>query len=262
MWLPMEHALTRNRTFAALDDPNRTEAKYTNIRTIKREQMVQGGARFDGDELWSLPPPPPPSPPVSPYGPHPTSYYGWMLPNSSTVREFSAACWYFAQELTDIAASKGEPLPVIGLVQSAWGGSEIDDWLKNDTIATCKNTSGYAEKHHTHGKQPKDWASNAYTNNGALWNGMVAPFVNMTIYGVLYYQGVCVCGARLVTTSIVCPHACATLCATYTIPPTSVPPATCLLNAESQKRPNQRTAEAHSRVLPACAVSPCARWSC
>ena len=29
----------------------------------------------------------------------------------------------------------------------------------------------------------------AYPNNGALWNGMTAPFVNMTIFGALYYQG-------------------------------------------------------------------------
>ena len=147
--------------------------RYKNIRTLKREQMVVGGDRFDGDELWTMPPPAPPSPPVSPYGPYPSSYFGWHMPNSSTVREFSAACWYFAQELSDIAAARGEATPIIGLVQSAWGGSEIDDWLKNDTIAACKNTSGFPEKHHTHGTKPEQYATEAYTNNGALWNGMV-----------------------------------------------------------------------------------------
>jgi hypothetical protein len=59
MWLPMQHTFTRNRTYSALD---RTESPplYKNIRTIKREQMVQGGARWDGDELFVLPPPAPP----------------------------------------------------------------------------------------------------------------------------------------------------------------------------------------------------------
>ena len=38
------------------------------------------------------------------------------------VDEFSAACWYFAQELTDMAAVENKTAPVIGLVQSAWGG--------------------------------------------------------------------------------------------------------------------------------------------
>ena len=28
-----------------------------------------------------------------------------------------------------------------------------------------------------------------YPNNGALWNGMLAPFVNMTIFGALWHQG-------------------------------------------------------------------------
>jgi hypothetical protein len=49
MWLPMEHSLTRNRSYAAVDA---TPKEYSNIRTFKRHQMVNGGARFDGDELW------------------------------------------------------------------------------------------------------------------------------------------------------------------------------------------------------------------
>ena len=131
MWLPMQHSFTRNRTYALLDGP---EARYTNIRTFKREQMVTGGARFDGDELFVLPPPPPPlvkfgrcpnggcskneTPPWIPA----VSWYGWQVPNSTKVDEFSAACWYFAQELTDMAAAAGRPAPILGLVQSAWGG--------------------------------------------------------------------------------------------------------------------------------------------
>ena len=47
----------------------------------------------------------------------PSVNYGWVLPNSSTTAEFSAACWFFAQELTDIAVDKNTTAPVIGLIQ-------------------------------------------------------------------------------------------------------------------------------------------------
>ena len=162
MWLPMHHTLTRNRTYAALDRP---EPLYKNIRTIKREQMVSGGARWDGDELYVLPPPPPPA--GGRPGPNGTtwipaqSYYGWQIPNSTTVDEFSAACWYFAQELTDIAAVDNKPAPIIGLVQSAWGGSQIQVWLKNDTVANCKNSSGHPEQNRCRGQ---NCAMNGFAN--------------------------------------------------------------------------------------------------
>ena len=114
----------------------------------------------------------------------PSSTYGWAHPNSSTTDEFSAACWFFAQELTDIAVDKNTTAPIIGLLQSAWGGTQIEDWQRNDTIANCKNASGtgpVANRGRAAGK--------TYPDNGALWNGMVAPFVNYTIFGALWYQG-------------------------------------------------------------------------
>ena len=30
---------------------------------------------------------------------------------------------------------------------------------------------------------------NGFSNNGCLWNGMTAPFINYTIFGALWYQG-------------------------------------------------------------------------
>lgn len=195
MWLPMHHTFTRNRTYSFLDRAE--HPLYKNIRTIKREQMVQGGARWDGDELYILPPPPPPS--GGRFAPSPThnsgepgpwipanAYYGWQIPNSTKVDEFSAACWYFAQELTDMAAEENKSVPIIGLIQSAWGGSQIQVWLKNDTVANCKNSSGFPEQNRCRGH---NCAKNGFNNNGVLWNGMTAPFVNYTIFGALWYQG-------------------------------------------------------------------------
>ena len=79
---------------------------------------------------------------------------------------------------------------MIGLLQSAWGGSEIDDWIRNTSVAACFNASGQKEPNRQGGDGPDPHGSGSvYPNNGALWNGMVAPFINMTIYGALWYQG-------------------------------------------------------------------------
>jgi hypothetical protein len=66
-------------------------------------------------------------------------------------------------------------------------GTEIDDWLKNSTISRCKNASGGVEPNRQGGD--RHGSGSVYPNNGALWNGMIAPFINMTIGGALWYQG-------------------------------------------------------------------------
>lgn len=165
----MAHALTRNRTYAAVD----ALGMYSNIRTYKHGAHIKAS---DGDEQYVTPPPAPPSGAYYGNASIPSSYFGWQSAlNSSKIDEFSAACWMFAQELTDIAIDKNNTPPVLGLIQSAWGGTEIDVWLKNTTVSKCANASGLPE-----------------TNKaafGSLWNGMVAPFINYTIFGALWYQG-------------------------------------------------------------------------
>lgn len=181
MELPMQHALTRNRTFAALD-----AHQYQNIRTFKhRHGGAPGGARWDGDEQWVMP-----QPDANPEGNDNTQADGnWQLANSTTVKQFSAACWFFAQELTDMALTENATVPVLGLIQSAWGGSEIDDWIRNSSIAACNNATGQPEPNRQGGDGPDPHGTGSvYPNNGALWNGMVAPFINFTIYGVLWCE--------------------------------------------------------------------------
>ncbi|WP_315386018.1 sialate O-acetylesterase [uncultured Stenotrophomonas sp.] len=46
----------------------------------------------------------------------------WTVATPDTVREFSAACYYFAREL-----QKTINVPM-GLIQAAWGGSRIEPW--------------------------------------------------------------------------------------------------------------------------------------
>lgn len=42
-------------------------------------------------------------------------------PNSTILMDFSAACWFFAQELTDIMQDNNETVIPLGLVETAWG---------------------------------------------------------------------------------------------------------------------------------------------
>ena len=111
MELPMSHALTRNRTYTAVD----VHGMYSNIRTYQHGRLKA----LDGNEQYVIPPPIPQPPPKD--GSAPKSYTGWQQPNSSKIEPFSAACWFFAQELTDIAMDKNQTPPILGLIQSAWG---------------------------------------------------------------------------------------------------------------------------------------------
>ena len=50
----------------------------------------------------------------------------------------------------------------------------IQLWQPNSTISACRNATG---------------GPVSQNDNGALYNGMIAPFLNMTIFGALWYQG-------------------------------------------------------------------------
>ncbi|HEY6642758.1 sialate O-acetylesterase [Povalibacter sp.] len=61
---------------------------------------------------------------------------GWQPVTSSTIPEFSAACWYFAREL-----QKTVDVPM-GLIAAAWGGSKIEPWI---STASLRAHGGYDE---------------------------------------------------------------------------------------------------------------------
>jgi sialate O-acetylesterase len=54
----------------------------------------------------------------------------WQRTSSDTVRDFSAACYFFAREL-----QKTVDVPM-GLVAAAWGGSRIQAWIGSDALRT------------------------------------------------------------------------------------------------------------------------------
>jgi len=84
--------------------------------------------------------------------------------------------------LTSLKPNQTEPVP-IGLIESAVGGTQIEAWMQNATLLpntktpACTNMSG--------GPVGVSWVN---PGNGALYNGMVNPYLNMTIKAGLWYQ--------------------------------------------------------------------------
>eukprot|EP01060_Flectonema_neradi_P039110 TRINITY_DN848_c0_g1_i2.p1 TRINITY_DN848_c0_g1~~TRINITY_DN848_c0_g1_i2.p1 ORF type:complete len:656 (+),score=152.97 TRINITY_DN848_c0_g1_i2:44-2011(+) len=91
--------------------------------------------------------------------------------NLSPFNGFSATCMHFATSLID---KTGDHTTPIGLILSAVGGTKIEAWISNSTFNSCKNQST--------------------PTGGGLYREMVAPFVNTSITGFLWYQGENSCG--------------------------------------------------------------------
>jgi len=60
----------------------------------------------------------------------------WEPVNPDSVREFSAACYFFAREL-----QKTVDVPM-GLIDAAWGGSRIQAWTSAETLRTLGTYDG------------------------------------------------------------------------------------------------------------------------
>jgi sialate O-acetylesterase len=134
----------------------------------------------------------------------------WTLCTPETAAEFSAVAYFFAKDLV-----KGEHVP-IGLIDSTWGGTPVAAWLSlaglssdaglmpqfAERVEMVENQSdvaamldaekrddakakaaGQALTKHPWHPNPDSWAPTG------LFNGMVAPAVDFTIKGVIWYQG-------------------------------------------------------------------------
>ena len=61
----------------------------------------------------------------------------WSVAEPKSIRDFSAACYYFAREL-----QKSVPVPM-GLIHSSFGGSAIESWLSE---AGLRGLGGFSER--------------------------------------------------------------------------------------------------------------------
>jgi sialate O-acetylesterase len=135
----------------------------------------------------------------------------WTLCTPETAKDFSAVAYFFGRKI-----HQEENVP-IGLIDTTWGGTPAHAWISaegigwanldsvaldggriarvgSDADAIRENQKIQDEQMKAAGKTPPTHARNqgdpykSWTPS-TLYNGMVAPFVNYTVKGFLWYQG-------------------------------------------------------------------------
>ena len=98
----------------------------------------------------------------------------WSVANPSSVADFSAVAYSFANFLNEIL-----DIP-IGIINSSWGGSPAEAWTDKKSLDDNFKKSEIKNNH-------KDNA--VHHNPSGLFNGMIAPLIPFKIKGVIWYQG-------------------------------------------------------------------------
>lgn len=132
----------------------------------------------------------------------------WKICDSGSVKTFSAVAYFFGR---DLAAAENVP---IGLIDASWGGTPAHSWISLTGIAAANLSSIVADAGEIAEQQgrvaeiqslysarkgeernllpdPKHIGTDSRGAwiPGSLFNGMVAPFTQYPIKGVLWYQG-------------------------------------------------------------------------
>lgn len=98
----------------------------------------------------------------------------WQVSTTETAKGFSAVAYQFGALL-----QKKLNIPV-GIIVSSWGGTTIESWMNEESLATFpevkKNTI-------------TDTTKDKHKFPSTLFNGMIAPLVGYGIKGFLWYQG-------------------------------------------------------------------------
>lgn len=88
----------------------------------------------------------------------------WETVNAESLRDFSAACFYFAREL-----QKNIDVPM-GLIDASWGGSRIQAWIGADALGTDPRYRQSLEVLALHAKDPLAAAERWGQVWGEWWN--------------------------------------------------------------------------------------------
>lgn len=98
----------------------------------------------------------------------------WKVCDPASMSEGSAIGYFFARAL-----NRALNVPV-GIISSAWGGSNIESWIPADTMAKDKNLMDSRMK----GLSP--WHPNEPSK---IYNQMINPLIPFAIAGTIWYQG-------------------------------------------------------------------------
>ena len=68
-------------------------------------------------------------------------YYEKCVDWTETILPFSAVCWLYAKNVYE---KRGVPM---GLVETSWGGTNIEAWSSPDSLHACKLSSDAGEQY-------------------------------------------------------------------------------------------------------------------
>ncbi len=100
----------------------------------------------------------------------------WVVCNPEDMKRFSAIGYFFGERL-----QKALDRPV-GLIHSAWGGTNIEVWMPRETVEAKPELKAAADK-------LKSFKTDRFREPGGLFNAMIYPLAPYTLSGVLWYQG-------------------------------------------------------------------------
>jgi len=100
----------------------------------------------------------------------------WLENTSANVANISAAAYYFARYVQDVL-----DIPV-GIIVSSSGGSMVESWMSREAIEPFKEIDLSILDNTTAIKNPNSTPC-------VLFNAKIAPLINFTIKGFLWYQG-------------------------------------------------------------------------
>ncbi len=98
----------------------------------------------------------------------------WVSSNAADMPDFSAVGYYFAKELSTRLNV------TVGMINSSWGGSPIEVWIKSDLITKDSLLNAQALK------KDDRWSP---IKPGALFNSMINPISFYPVSGAIWYQG-------------------------------------------------------------------------
>ncbi|XP_077161221.1 sialate O-acetylesterase isoform X2 [Paroedura picta] len=105
----------------------------------------------------------------------------WSVPTAENLGHgdfsyFSAVCWLFGRYLYETLQYP------IGLVAASWGGTPVEAWSSQRALRKC----GLSEDNKSF---PASYLDSGPVKYSVLWNAMIHPLLNMTLRGVVWYQG-------------------------------------------------------------------------
>lgn len=103
----------------------------------------------------------------------------WTACTPVSVAGFSAVAYHFGQNLhTEL----GVP---IGLIRSAWGGTEIEPWIPQEGLEEVASLRRYADQI----KSLTKASAVDQRTPSAIYNAMIHPLAPFSIRGIIWYQG-------------------------------------------------------------------------